>query len=585
MNITPPKYLLLAFFLLMNVTLNAKSGRQIIDSLVTLPHNMVYSKPKEFIPIFQNWIEISQKIKYKLGTAKLYSKLSLAYAAISESASSRDAEIKAIKLFEEMHSYKELIHEYGLYGYHLLKTNLELAKYYIQLAMNLAQTRNAKQELCVIYGYYSTVLEQSGKLDSALYFSEKGLDIKYEIADIVGIPYSLNNLAGIHARLGNMDKAFKCMEESDKYRAKEGEDYGRAENAVILGELYLEVKKYEPAIKKFCESLTMAKIMGNKFMVQYNYEKLSEVYKKMGNYQAAFQNLKKYKSYQDSILNTETNQKIAELEIKFESEKKDKELTVAQFQLKEQRGQLIATGTISIILLIGAIGGYRFQKYKRKQIKNELELKHKLAKVELETKISEEKLRISRELHDNIGSQLTFMVSSLDNLTYVNKGGMLVSKLTALSDFGRNTLNDLRQTIWIIKKNKSTLTELLLRINEFNTQISTKLQINLTNNAKDEIILTSMQTLNVFRVIQEALQNTMKYANAQKINIIFSKNGNTLQLYIRDDGNGFNISTTRMGNGIYNMKYRCEEAGGSFEIISNKSGTTIKCNMPIEDFA
>jgi signal transduction histidine kinase len=572
--------LILVFFMKNNSFGGDKKSE--VDSLISMPYNVIVSEPRKIINPLLKAIEVSKKTEPKIKTAKLYSNLALAYSSISEYAKYRDAAIIAIKLFEETNSEHDLVLEYGLLGFHLKSSNIKRSKYYMQLAIKLAEKNNLVKEIGGIYDNYGTVLELSNDLDSALFYYKKALDIKKSANDYIGIPYTLNHLAGLLAIRGNMKEAFAYMEKSDKYRAKEKSSYGRAENAVIYGELYEKVGNINLAIIKYNESLELAKVIGNKHLVQYNYEKLSGIYEKMEDFKRAYSNLVNHKNYQDSIINVETNKRIAELEIKFESQKKDKEISEAKLKLKEQREQIIVATVFSILLLIGIVAIYSFQKLKRKQIRNELELKNQFAKVEYENRISDEKLRISRELHDNIGSHLTFMISSIDNLTFANKDEKNYTKLNNLSTFGRNTLNELRQTIWAMKKSESTLQELFLKLNEFKTQILTDIDIQINNNIISEIKLTSTQTLNLFRIIQEAIQNTIKYANASKVNITFKQVGDEFVLSIEDNGSGFDISNSKMGNGISNMKFRCEEAGATFKIVSNNAGTKICCNIKIK---
>ncbi len=570
-----------SLFLFLFVSSNNANERAKIDSLIALPYNVVYDAPRKWIPIFTKAIEESNELNYNFGSGRLYSQLATAYIAQSEYDNFRKAEISAIKLFEEINNEKELLREYGIFGYHLRRTNLERSKYYMRLAIKLGEELTS-DELRGIYDNYGVVLEFANEIDSSRYFFEKALKLKYAVNDSIGIPYGLNHLAESYALTGNMDKAFTYLAKSDKYRAKEKSNYGRAENNALYGDFYKMIGKYDLAINRFTESLKLALLIGNKHMVQYNYEKLSEIYQKKGDYKKALVNLKSHKIYQDSILNSETSEKIAELEIKFESEKKDKEITVSKFRLKKQRFQIIFISSISIILLVVSIGIYRFQKYKRKKIKTELELKNKLSKAEYENRINDEKLRISRELHDNIGSHLTFMVSSIDNLTYGSKDEKHISKLNKLSNFGRNTLNELRHTIWAMKHSESTLEQLELKLNLFKKQILSNTKIILVNNVKSQIILSSTQTLNLYRVVQEAIQNAIKYADASKIEIVFAEIDNGIQLSIKDDGKGFDISTAQMGNGISNMKFRCKEADAIFSILSNNAGTEILCNLKLK---
>lgn len=580
MQITIPKYYsLIILFLLLSSTF-AQDEKVKIDSLIALSYDVIYDSPKIMIPIFTKAIEKANEIKYSYGSAKLYSNLATAYIAQSEYDKFRESEINAIKLFEEMENEKELIREYGIFGYHLRRTNLERSKYYMRLAIRLGE-KHSSDELRGIYDNYGVVLEFANEIDSSRYFYKKSLEINYKMNDSIGIPYGLNHLAESYAMTGDMDKAFEYLSESDKYRIIGKSNYGRAENDALYGDFYKMVGKYDLAINSFTESLRLAKLIGNKQIVQYNYKVLAEIYQKTKNYKAAFINLKNHKIYQDSILNSETSGKIAELEVKFESEKKDKEISESKFKLKEQRGQILFVVSISIILLIISIGIYRFQVYKRKQVRAELELKNKLARAEYENRINDEKIRISRELHDNIGSHLTFMVSSIDNLTYASKDEKHINKLNKLSDFGRNTLNELRQTIWAMKNDESNLKQLVLKLTELKKQILTNVEIHVTNKVEPEVLLSSTQTLNLFRVIQEAIQNAIKYAEATDIHILFDETDIGIRLNIKDNGNGFDFNSVQMGNGISNMKFRCEEAGGIFTILSSNKGTEINCNLKI----
>ena len=80
--------------------------------------------------------------------------------------------------------------------------------------------------------------------------------------------------------------------------------------------------------------------------------------------------------------------------------------------------------------------------------------------------MQEQRLRISRDLHDNIGSQLTFIISSIDNLKFVTKdvNEKLKDKLSSISSFTSDTIFQLRDTIWAMNKSEITIEDLHARI-------------------------------------------------------------------------------------------------------------------------
>jgi signal transduction histidine kinase len=88
--------------------------------------------------------------------------------------------------------------------------------------------------------------------------------------------------------------------------------------------------------------------------------------------------------------------------------------------------------------------------------------------------------------------------------------------------------------------------------------------------------------INLFRVLQESLQNTNKYANANLINVKFKQDSDNLFLEISDDGIGFNNHKGEKGIGLQNMISRMNECNGTFEIKSKiGEGTTIMVSVPI----
>ncbi|WP_457618692.1 histidine kinase [Lutibacter sp.] len=112
---------------------------------------------------------------------------------------------------------------------------------------------------------------------------------------------------------------------------------------------------------------------------------------------------------------------------------------------------------VSIILLLGIVsfGLFKRQQHKRKEFQNRLALKE----AQTHNRLQDQRLRISRDLHDNIGSQLTFIISSIDNLKFITKNSdkVVKNKLSEINQFTNNTISQLRDTIWAMNKMKYLL--------------------------------------------------------------------------------------------------------------------------------
>jgi signal transduction histidine kinase len=80
--------------------------------------------------------------------------------------------------------------------------------------------------------------------------------------------------------------------------------------------------------------------------------------------------------------------------------------------------------------------------------------------------------------------------------------------------------------------------------------------------------------------VQEFIQNTIKYADASEITIQIKDEHNKFLLHLSDNGQGFDLKEISYGNGILNMKRRCEDLNGNFEILSGMVGTQVFCEIP-----
>ena len=88
--------------------------------------------------------------------------------------------------------------------------------------------------------------------------------------------------------------------------------------------------------------------------------------------------------------------------------------------------------------------------------------------------------------------------------------------------------------------------------------------------------LTSVEGMNIYRTIQEAINNAIKYANASIISVNVKEQDGQTKITISDNGSGFDTETTESGNGLQNMKKRIEEIGGKFVLSSSIEGTKIE---------
>lgn len=278
---------------------------------------------------------------------------------------------------------------------------------------------------------------------------------------------------------------------------------------------------------------------------------------------------------------------IADLEIKYQTATKEKLLAenkakLLKNEIETRNKNALLIGLIIIIIFIGliSISIYRQQKLKTKQQKQEFQLKNAIVKIETQNKLQRQRLAISRDLHDNIGAQLTFIISSIDNIKYAFpiKDFNLNHKLDTISDFTKSTILELRDTIWAMNSNEITFDDLHSRILNFiekaqksqeNIHFKFSIHPNLEN-----VKLTSVTGMNVYRTIQEAVNNAIKHASAKNISIEINRISKLIHITISDDGIGFDENKVEKGNGLLNMEKRIEEIGGTVLFRKSENGGT-----------
>ncbi|RYF45993.1 MAG: histidine kinase, partial [Cytophagaceae bacterium] len=153
--------------------------------------------------------------------------------------------------------------------------------------------------------------------------------------------------------------------------------------------------------------------------------------------------------------------------------------------------------------------------------------------------------------------------------------------LRAVVGYAREAIRTLRETIWAINQESFTIEEFEERLNQYvnrYVQQINGLEVDVYIEGDPSEPLTSVQVLNFFRIVQEALSNVIKHAQATHADVRLVTNPNgAFHLTIHDNGRGLNESNDQLDDrhyGIHNMKRRAEELGGQFRIYDH-NGTVV----------
>lgn len=504
----------------------------------------------------------------------------------------------------------------------------EALEYYFK-AIRLYEKENERSKKAMVLGNIGIVYKQQKAFDKALYYYKKANSLYLQLQDEFGIvvtngnigsvlidlkryaesvsyselaakgyeklkydryvPYPLTNIAIAQDSLKRYSEAEEKYLKAISLHKEYGNNYETANVLNALATCLNKQRKFEESIRVSIESSNFIDKTDASKLNLNQYKNLARAHAGLGNFSTAYSYYEKYDQLKDKLFEDEKTKSIFELEKRYETEKKEKELahekvkvTQRELKIKQKNTQLyFALGLILTALIIGSLL-YKHQKARNTQLKKEAQLKEALLKIETQNKLQEQRLQISRDLHDNIGSQLTFIISSIDNLKYFDLAKeKLVSKFDNISGFTKNTITELRDTIWAMNKNTISVEDLQIRIANFidNAKLATQ-HISFDFSIDKSVVaiheFSSIEGINIYRIIQEAVNNSIKYAQASQIQIELKQESDTLFFLISDNGIGFSETEIEMGNGLQNMRKRAVELKAELKIESEKGkGTCI----------
>jgi two-component system, NarL family, sensor kinase len=192
--------------------------------------------------------------------------------------------------------------------------------------------------------------------------------------------------------------------------------------------------------------------------------------------------------------------------------------------------------------------------------------------------------KISREIHDNIGQKLTLAKLYLNTFDFDDRHTAMQQVNDSVNIIGEaiNDLSDLSHSM----SSEIILNSGLIKALEFEAEqlAKTALYKIIFSATGSPVFLDTKTELVLFRIVQEALNNIIKHANATVIDINLHYTAALLAMQIKDDGKGFCIDENNTGTGLQNIKKRVGTLSGNLTINSTLGiGTEIKIEIPINE--
>lgn len=549
------------------------------------------SKFKKAISLYRKAMIYREKIQDTMQMASVYNKLGIAYQRIFKMDSAIFFATKALKIYES----KNHIPYAAIIKNNIANIYQDLKQYNkaLQGHLEVAETYKSLNDLNGLTYSFTNIgnayLYQKDTIKALEYYL-KGIEMANANGYKAELATLYNNIGSIYKGQGKYKNAISAYIESLLIRDELKDNYGVASASINLGSLYVESGEIGKAETLLRNGLRLAKRSEAKELELTAYGSLLSYYALRKNADSIihYQNL--FNSVQDSIFNKRVTKEVAEIQEQYNTAEREKkllsqraDLAEKELELNRKNTQIIGLILSAILLIILGYLLYNHQKLKNKQLLKESELKEAITKIETQNRLQQQRLQISRDLHDNIGSQLTFIISSIENLLFgFNiKNEKLNDKLKNISAFTKDTIYELRGTIWAMNKNDISMEDLRERILNFVENAKSHTQninfvIHIAKDIPSDLKFNSVKGMNIFRIIQEVVNNSIKHANATKITMDIQLLNKDIKFNIKDNGSGFELKKQEAGNGIQNITKRANEIDGILSIESQiKNGTQV----------
>lgn len=525
---------------------------------------------------------------YSIGA--LYTNISNAYEKVGEVDQSVEFQLKALEQFTISKDTIWIAGSYNNLGSRYQAINeWELSLEYFEKASELYKKMGNSYYEALIYNNLASVYLYFEDYEKVIEYALLSQKIYESIGASFESAYSMYNLGYGYRGLNKLEEAKSYFTQALNIQIEKGDQNTAIHLQNDIAVTLLLQKEYGQAREVALEAYMKAKEINLLTGQEVLSKTLSMIYEAENNYQKAFEFLKSNSIVKDSLFITEKAKEVLNLKEKYESEQKENEilrqkneLVANELTLKNRNNLLMMGGGLVVLIMVIGFVLFRDQRLKAEAQEREAALQRAMVEAQAQESLKEQRVRIARDLHDNIGSQLTYITSIIESAKKgIDQGeAYITGKLVQMGQFAVVTISELRDTIWAMNKDEISLMDIQERTKELAAMVheatDDRISVRIESELSD-IVFNSFTGMNLFRIIQECINNAVKHSETNEIQVQFDELKDAVQVRILDKGRGFDIRGESLGNGLRIMKTRAEKSGIALTLESTVGqGTKIK---------
>ncbi len=514
---------------------------------------------------------------------------------------------------------------------YLALNNYDMAVENYDKAKVFSTETNNKYYLMATYSGYADMHLQKKEYDLSLVNARCGMELGYQLNAISDLPYLIHLTGLTHFYLNNMDSAMFYGLKAYNMATESGDTKHIHDASELLSKIYEKKEDYKSALSYYVIFKAIADSTFNedrsrviresenkyqtaqkeKEILRLNAEREIQLLELERKRQQIKLQLAESKEQQANLLLLSNESQIKDLELlkvsthareqQSKVKQKENELSIANSEmelqmLREQKSRLIRNFSLVTIVLLLLFGILMFNRYKnQKELENEQALLN-------------ERLRISRELHDDMGSTLSSIsVYSDVAKSRANKNANTEEVLSKISFASRELIDKMSDIVWSLNPGTESIGQMKNRMMAFAAIMFSPNNIMFNfevDESLNDVSLSPEKRKNIYLIFKEAVHNIIKYAQCKNVSIKIIKKNDSFVLTIKDDGVGFENHSNgnslvlyngngtghnngngtghkRLGgDGIQNMKVRARDIQANLKIITAPNqGTVIELEV------
>ncbi|HRE51225.1 MAG TPA: tetratricopeptide repeat protein [Flavitalea sp.] len=576
-------------------------------------------QPDSAVHYYKKARQLSEDLGYRKGIAYFASNYIVVLNRRGQFREALTVAEEALELYKEIGDDYELATAYINVGneWHYLSDYAQAAEYYL-LSKKHAEKINHRSTLRRLNNNLAAVFFDLNDYEKGRQYAEAGLQLATELKDDFAVASSQFNLASAFMHLKQPEKALELYEniervghqindytflldallgKGDAYAAMDSGPQARSyfektiafakekeapeyEMYAHMGMATLLIKIKDPTAGNYIQQgIALAEKQGSRLELKDLYLKASLFNESLGNLQKALDYRKDFEILNDSIIGEKSKTAVANLEAKYEFEKKEAQIALQQAQLKQKNIlNYILIGGAAALLIISSLGyrNYRHRQRLQQARIDELETEKQLAATEAILKGEEqERARLAKDLHDGLGGMLSGIKYSFQNM----KDNLILTPENAQAferslDMLDSSIREMRRVAHNMMPEMLVRYGLDIALREFCNEIdgSGAVHTRYQSIGMENAIIEQTTAIAAYRIVQELVNNTIRHAAATQVLVQAhaSQQENLLTLTVEDDGKGFDTALLKQpdGMGWSNIKNRVDFLKGRLDVQS-----------------